>query len=125
MPQIGPTVNLPLGGNIADFIVSEANGYRSREEGAVLAGSGILPSGMVMMRNGAGKYLPYVVAGGNVASAILYEGTDASGAADVRRAFIVRDAEIQRAALSFSGTPSVAEKDAAYAMLGANGLTFR
>jgi hypothetical protein len=38
---------------------------------------------------------------------------------------MVRDCEVQRAALSFSGTPSNAEKDAAIASLAASGIAAR
>jgi hypothetical protein len=58
------------------------------------------------------------------AVAILLEDIDTTDA-DVVAAFIVRVASVQRAALEFVGTPSNGFKDACYAALAAQQISFR
>jgi hypothetical protein len=84
---------------IADFLLSEAPGYRSREN-AVLAGPDEpLPAGQVLAVVG-GKYVPYVAADAATApaAAILYAPAPASDT-DLLVAVIVRDAEVAEALL--------------------------
>jgi len=219
---MAPVLVNPVG-FAATFIVSEARGYRSREQAVVASGAGKVPNGMIMARRssaatrgsssaaaaggntgngtlgtltadndagagvyrarfldadtfavygpggeevgrgapgaafngpvnftitaggtpfaagdgfditvtaaaGSGEYVPYDPAGGatgaDKASAILFETVDATDVA-VKATFIVRDAEVQRAALAFAGTPTNGQKDAAYAALAAAGIAFR
>lgn len=114
-------VTFPPGGTSWAFIVSE-HIYRSREEGVVASGSGILPGGALMSQQANGTYIPWVTGATNCA--LLCEDVDATSAA-VKRTFIVRDAEVQRAALFFSGTPTNTQKNEAYALLSARGVTLR
>ncbi len=117
-----------LGNGTGAYIVSQANGYRSREEGVVESGSGKLPAGTVLGRvTATGRYKPFTAGasdGSQTASAILYETIDATSAA-VKVTLTVRDTEVHRARLAFSGTPNDSQKLAAYASLAANGIAFR
>lgn len=125
MPPI--TIN-PIG--TAAFLVSEANGYRSREVGVISAGQGKLPPGMVLEPSAVvGEETEWIASnGGNTAAAILYEeidtGTDA-GAAGIKRTIIVRDCEVQKSALAFVGGPNQAAIDAALGNLATKGVAFR
>lgn len=110
------------------FLVSEADGYRSRTEGTVAAGAGVLKGGTFMgIITATGFYGPYTPAatdGTQTAAAILAEDCDATSAA-VRRTFFDLDCELQRAELFFTGTPTTAQKNAAYASLAAKGIKMR
>lgn len=108
------------GARTSAFLVSEANGSRSREEQAFdsatnWAGAAI-PAGQVYAIVGgvAVAFDGDAVDGSEVASGILYEDVDAGG--NVERAVIVRDAEVNRAELTADGTN--AEVDAALLALG-------
>jgi len=119
------TIN-PIG--TARFLVSEANGYQSREEITIASGAGILQPGHILGRiTASGKYvgmLPAAVDGSQTAAGILYEYVDATSA-DVKRTIIARMAEVQKAELAFSGTPTQPQKDAAYASLATKDIMFR
>jgi hypothetical protein len=121
-------ISFPITGLNASFIVSEANGYRSREALVVASGSGKLPAGTVMGRlTASGKLTPYTPGasdGSQVFAAITYEAIDAT-AADVKVTGMVRDCEVQRAALSFAGTPTDSQKAAAYTSMAAVGIALR
>jgi hypothetical protein len=117
----------------AHYIVSEANGmYRSREQGIVASGSGVLKSGTVMGRitaDGAtkGQYKPYAPGasdGSQTAAAILWEGCDATSAT-VRRTFTVRDTEVHADVLVWGGSVNDTQKNAALAALAAAGIISR
>lgn len=77
------------GRHAAEFVVSEANGSRSRENVVVSSGSGKLPAGQILSKSGS-EYVPF---DGTNADAVLIAGVDAT-AADVKAAVIVRDAEV-------------------------------
>jgi hypothetical protein len=119
------TIN-PIG--TGAFIVRESNGYRSREEVTIAATAGILQPGTVLGKiTASGKYVgfaPGASDGTQTAAAILFEEVDATSA-DVKRTVILRDCEVQRAALAFIGTPTEPQKTAAYASLAALGIAFR
>jgi len=110
------------------YIVSEANGYRSREQGVIASGAGVLKPGAVMGKvTATGKYVPFAPAaadGSETAAAILYEGCDAT-AADVRRAFTVRDTEVHADVLVFADGTTDPQKTAALASLAAAGIVGR
>ena len=111
---------LTEGARTAEFIQSEANGYRSRGVQAFdsttdWAGAAI-PAGQVYAIVGgvAVAFDGDAVDGSETAVGILYEGVDA--AATVDRAVIVRDAEVKRDSLTADGTTG--EVDAALLALG-------
>lgn len=79
------------------FVLSEANGQRSRANLVVASGQGVLPAGQVM--KGALTALQ-AYTDGSTATAILGYGVDATDEA-IDVAGIVRDAEVNLKALTF------------------------
>lgn len=112
----------------ARYIVSEANGYRSREQGHMASGSGTVNPGTVCGKvTGTGKFKPLSPAandGSEVASAVLYQGCDASDA-DVRRTFTVRDTEVIEAELIWPDGITDQQKNDAIAALSERGIVLR
>lgn len=113
----------------AHYIVSEASGYRSREQIVIASGSGKLKAGTVLGKiTASGKYAPFNPAGENgtqTAAAILYEGCDATSA-DVRRTITARDSEIHADVLHWgTGVTTDNHKTAALASLAASGIVAR
>lgn len=111
---------LTEGARTAEFLQSEANGYRSRDVQAFdsttdWAGAAI-PAGQVyaIVGGAAVAWDGDATDGSETAAGILYEGVDA--AASVDRTVVTRDAEVKRASLTFDGTN--AELDAALLALG-------
>lgn len=95
-----------------EFMVSEARGSRSRESINIEAAEGVLPSGQVLAKLGAGEYAAYTgagTAGLETAVGILWAQTDASGASDVPAVMIARDAEINSAMLTGLDAGATAE----------------
>lgn len=88
----------------AEFMVSEANGYRSREDRTAALGGTVLPAGTLLGRlTAGGNYVPYVegaATGAQTVSGILFEGN--SGTA--LRTIIVRDAEVNLNHITYTGT---------------------
>jgi hypothetical protein len=89
------------GARAGEFLVSEANGTRSRESGVITGGK--YPAGQILGLVTASKkytaYTPGASNGSQNAAAILYAPTDAS-AEDVTSAIIARDAEISEEVLT-------------------------
>ncbi|MBN9052494.1 MAG: head decoration protein [Rhizobiales bacterium] len=112
----------------AHYLISEANGYRSRDVGVIASGSGKLDSGAVLGRVTASKKLvpiaPAASDGSQNAAAILYEAADATSA-DVRRTLTVRDAEVHAAVLVWPAGTTDNQKTAALAQLAALGIAAR
>lgn len=95
------TTNEP--GRPLEFMISEANGRRSREQITLVSGAGALKAGTVLGKiSASGKYQTYDNASGtaavNVGAAILCYDVDATSA-DQLAAVIVRDAEVHSAGL--------------------------
>jgi hypothetical protein len=109
-------------------LVSEANGYRSRESLVVKSGSGKLPAGTLLGKLDAdGKFKPYTPGatdGSQTVAAVSFEAIDAT-AADVNVTGHVRDCEMQRAMLKFVGAVDAAGKALAYTHLAARGIALR
>lgn len=112
----------------AHYLVSEANGFRSREVGVIASGSGKLDAGAVLGRVTATKKLvplaPAASDGSQTAVAILYEACDATSA-DVRRTTTARDSEVQAAVLVWPAGTTDNQKTAALAQLAALGIAAR
>ncbi len=112
----------------AHYIVSEANGYRSREQIVIASGSGKLDAGAVLGKiTASGKYKPYTAAatdGSQNAAAILYEGCDATSA-DVRRTVTARDSEIHADVLVWAAGVTDPQKTTALTALAALGIAAR
>ena len=90
---------------LADFILSEASGQRSRENVVVTQAGGLaIPSGTVLGELASGKYVPYLAAGtggAEVAVAVLYNALPAlSATGDTRAVAFVRDCEVKESALT-------------------------
>lgn len=84
------------GARSAEFCLSEANGFRSRETVVIISGQN-LGAGQVLGKiTASGKYTAYVddaVDGSQTAAAVLYADCDASGG-DKEAVAFVRDAEV-------------------------------
>jgi len=110
------------------YLVSEAAGYRSREQVMIASGAGIQKAGAVLGKiTASGKYLPYDPAGADGtenAAAILFEGCDATSA-DVRRTVTARDSEIHVDVLEWADGVDDGEKNTALTALAALGIIGR
>lgn len=87
----------------ADFIVSEANGQRSRENAVIAATTDVLPAGQVLSLGVDGIYVAYDGAGDDPdaplsADAVLYASAPIS-TAEQMVVVIARDAEVAAALL--------------------------
>ena len=103
------------------FIVSEANGSRSRETVAIKNGqSGVLSAGTcVGVLSNASGYTTYDDSDPAVAYGLLLEDVDATGSANVNAAVLVRDAEI-----NYSELPATINANG-LADLAATGIVLR
>jgi hypothetical protein len=122
------TVTVPASGATGfNFLVNEEI-YRSREEGVIASGAGLLKSGTVLGKiTATGKYKAFTAGasdGTQTAAGILMQDCDATSK-DVKRTILVREAEVQRAEILFAGTPTTPQKDAAYASLAVNHVVMR
>jgi hypothetical protein len=108
---------LTQGPRAAEFILSEANGQRSRENGSLLSGEN-LTAGTVLMAAGT-KLVKYEVdTTGSAAIGVLIHDTDATGG-DVACSYIARDAEVKREFLVGPGdTDGDAEVEASLKLVG-------
>lgn len=108
------------GPRTAEFIQSEANGYRSRDvqnfdSTTDWAGAAIDPGQVYAIVGGvAVAWDGDAVDGSEDAAGILYEGVEAAD--DVDRTVVVRDAEVARVKLTYDGTDT--ELDASLLALG-------
>jgi len=95
-----------------EFIISEANGTRSRDEITVAAAAPALVAGTVLGKiTASGKYVAYSNAasdGSEVAVGILYSGV-ADVAADQKAVIINRDAEVAEVHLTGIDAPAKAD----------------
>lgn len=97
-----------------EFLVSEANGNRSRES-VTLTGGPYLPGQVLGKVTASGKYTAYSSGASNgtqTAAAVLYGAADGSGA-DVSAAVIARDAEVSEALLTGADADALADLIAA------------
>lgn len=94
------------GRHAAEFLVSEANGTRSRSTGTVVSGQS-LSAGEVVQLDGSGKLTAYTgttdTAGDLVTQAvgIMWEAVDASSGDVADAVFIARDAEVNLNDITF------------------------
>ena len=111
------------------FLMSEANGQRSRENIIIESGAGIIAPGTVLGKvTASGKYIASAIGaadGSETPAAINLYGADAS-TSDAAVSAIVRDAEVNGHCLVYhADRDQPAEKDAANAALGALGIIVR
>lgn len=123
------TYNEPL--RPFEFLVSEANGHRSREIATLTAAQGDLQPGTVMARvTATGNLVPYDddanvgVPGTGIAVGILCYGAP-NNAATQAVTIIARDAEIDTNMLQWEASNDQTEKNAALAELLALGIVAR
>jgi len=112
-----------------EFILSEANGQRSREAITIAAGAGVIAPGTVLGKvTATGKYVASAVGatdGSQIPSAINIYGADATGV-DVSVSAIVRDAEVNGACLTYhADRDQKPEKAAAHDALKSLGVIVR
>ncbi|MBS1164155.1 MAG: hypothetical protein H6R00_180 [Proteobacteria bacterium] len=114
----------------AEFLLSEANGARSRDNIKFLAGSGSIKSGTVLGKiTASGKYTPHAPAaadGSETAIAVAFNNVTVPVDADLVDVGITRDAEVKTVCLTFNAaTDTDAEKAAVLASLAAVGIIGR
>ncbi len=115
------------GRHAAEFLVSEANGHRSRETITIASGEN-LEAGAVLGQVSADstykEYNPGNADGSETAVAVLYDAVDAtSGEKD--GVIVARDAEVDRAALSWFDGATDAQKDTGVSELANVGIIAR
>lgn len=110
----------------AEFLVSEANGCRSRAEVTVDATGGALVAGTILgVVTASGKYVRHnagAVDGSENEAAVLYEGI---GAVEDTRTVILRDAEVTQSLLTYEVGADAAQITASNAALAALGIIVR
>lgn len=110
----------------AEFILSEANGQRSRANGTLVTGQD-LAAGTVLMDNGSDKLTAFTASGetGDDAVGILLYNVDATDA-DVEVSYIARDAEVNLKLLTYPAeTTDGGEEAATIASLAALNIITR
>ena len=101
----------------AFFMVSEANGHRSREEGTLTAGENLETGTILGLVTATNKFVahdPAASDGSEVVAGVLYDAVDATDG-DVQMAYIARDAEVLGAELVYAAGGVVADIDATLA----------
>lgn len=120
---------LTEGRHPGEFIMTEANGQRSRETITIVSGAGVVAAGTVLGKiTASGKYTPSAIGaadGSQSAAAVnIYEVDATSGDVDV--AAIVRDAEINGNVLTYhADRDQAAEKTSANDDLATAGIIVR
>ena len=98
------------GKHSGEFILSEANYDRSREEGTVVSGQNLTACTVVGKITSGGKYTIYNNAAGTgegVAAGIIFDDCDAT-AGDKKAAFIVRHCTVKAAMLNWGTSDATA-----------------
>ena len=121
------------GKRIAEFLVSEANGCRSRHEGTVtVPANTTIPAGRVMGQvTATSKFVPHDADGTDNGTreeaGILYANliNDTGGAVDMTATLVVRDAEVNKAHLTYDPAANDAAKTASDGVLAGLGIIVR
>lgn len=109
------------------FIISEANGTRSRTTATLESGQDLLAGTVLGIVSGSGKYTQFDqdgADGSESAAGILVYPIDATSA-DTACAAIIRDAEVDAAQLTWPSDIEAGEKTTALAQLAALGIIAR
>lgn len=114
------------GRHTAEFLVSEANGYRSREVATVAAGAapGLKAGTVLGILSAGGNHValdPGKSDGSQTAASILFEGAVGTG----RKTVIRRDAEVNGEHLVWPTGINIGDKNTAIAALAALGIIVR
>lgn len=118
---------LTEGYHAGEFIVSEANGTRSREVVTIIEGQNLVAGAVLGQITTGGKYTeldPDAEDGSEVAAAVLYDAVDATDG-DTDGVIIARDAEVNGAEITWPTGISGPETTAATAELAAAGIIVR
>lgn len=120
---------LTEGPRTGEFILSEANGLRSRDTIKIASGAGkVLPGAVLGKITASGKFAPHAPAaadGSQTAVAVLYAAVDAT-AADAIGVAVTRDAEVKLSELILNAaTDTDPEKATVFASLAAVGIIVR
>lgn len=120
---------LTEGRHAGEFIVSEANGDRSRNQATLVSGQDLAAGAVLGLITASGKYTAHdpvtpATDGSEVARAILLAPTDASGG-DQRCVVVDLDAEVDGGALTWHATISGPQKAAGIAALLTHGIKVR
>lgn len=133
--HVDPTLGLALvglgslteTGHAGGFIMSEANGHRSRENVTLVSGQVVKAGEVLGIITSGGKYATYdnqASDGTQAAKAVSINDADASDG-DIEIAVIARDAEVNGNELVFSGNSSPTDNTAGEADLLAVGIIVR
>jgi hypothetical protein len=94
------------GKHTGEFLVSEANGTRTRATGTVLSGQDLVVGELVGIETASGKYVAYdpagTIVGSDTVAGICFAEVDASLADVANQVFIVRDAEVRGSDLTYN-----------------------
>lgn len=110
-----------------EFIVSEANGFRSRATVTIAEGENLQAGAVLALNSDSGKYEAYDNDGTtttNAARAILYDNVDATDG-DMEAVALVRDCEVNAEELVWANSEDTGDKEAAYADLATHGIIVR
>ena len=120
-------MNLTEGVYPAEFIISEAQGTRSRDTGTLASGNNLVASAVLGIVTASGKYAehdPGAVDGTEDAVAVLYADVDAS-AADADCVVVSRDAEVDGNQLAWITGISAGDKTDGITSLATGGSIVR
>lgn len=120
-----PTFNEPI--YAAEFLLSEANGDRSRSAETVASGQNLRAAAVVGRITAGGQIRelqPAAADGSQNAVGILYAAVDATSAAQ-RGVMVARDAEVNAAMLQWPTGITTPQRTAAIAQLAALGIIVR
>lgn len=115
------------GRHAAEFLVSEANGHRSRETITIASGEDLEAGavlGQVTADSTYKEYNPGNADGSETAVAVLYDAVDATGGEEPG-VIIARDAEVDAAALSWFDGATQGEIDTGTGELADEGIVAR
>ena len=116
---------------VGEFLISEANNYRSREQGSTVVSTDLRAGEVLGKITATGEYVPVDPAaadGSEVAAAISLNVVSTSAAATPQQlaiAVFVRDCEVNGKILNWPATITPAEQQAAEDQLGAAGIIVR
>jgi len=110
-----------------EFLASEANGARSREQGILASGNNLSAGAVLGVITASGKYAEYNPGnadGSETAVAVLADAVDAS-AADADCVVVARDAEVKSGSLAWFSGATAGQKTTGESDLAAVGIIAR
>ncbi|UQR66210.1 head decoration protein [Bradyrhizobium sp. C-145] len=122
-----PTIFIE-GRHPAEFILTEANGQRSRDNITIGASQTIVPGTVLGMVTADGSYLGFTTGaadGSQNAAAIAIYGVTTGAGETAKIAAITRDAEVNGNILTWPAGITALQKATAIAALAANGIIVR